>query len=248
MDLGLSGRAALVTGGARGIGAAIAETLAAEGCDVMIVDRSLERAPDVVAAVEAAGARAHAVEADVRSMSAAEDVVAQAVATFGRLDVLVCNAGINRDAVLWKMTEEAWDDVIDVNLKGYFNYNRAVAPVLRGRGWGRIVNVASINGLRGKRGQANYAAAKAGEIALTKTVARELGAFGVTVNAVAPGMVTTPMTRGLPAEVLERAVSETVLGRLADPHDVANAVVFLCSERARHITGEVVRVDGGQCM
>jgi 3-oxoacyl-[acyl-carrier protein] reductase len=144
------------------------------------------------------------------------------------------------------MTERQWDDVIDVNLKGCFNYTRAVAPVFREQGSGRIVNLSSINGLRGKFGQANYAASKAGVVALGKTAARELGRFNVNVNTVAPGMVMTELTRTLPAEIIARAQGETVLGRLADPEDVADTVVFLCSERARHITGEVIQVDGGQ--
>jgi Dehydrogenases with different specificities (related to short-chain alcohol dehydrogenases) len=158
----------------------------------------------------------------------------------------VCNAGITRDAMIWKMTEEAWDQVIDVNLKGCFTYCRAVAGLFRTQQHGRIVNIASINGLRGKAGQANYAASKAGIMALTRTLARELGPKGVNVNCVAPGMVRTEMAAKLPPAVLEKAIAETALGRIAEPEDVARVVVFLCSEAARHITGEVIRVDGGQ--
>jgi len=158
----------------------------------------------------------------------------------------VCNAGINRDGVIWKMSEDKWDEVIDVNLKGCFNYCRAAAQVFRERKSGKIVIIASVNGLRGKFGQTNYCASKGGEIALAKALARELGRYDVNVNVVAPGMVRTDMTRDLPREVVERAIDESVLGRIADPEDCANVVAFLCSDRARHITGEVIKVDGGQ--
>ncbi len=198
--------------------------------------------------IEAAGRRALVIGADVRDFAAAEAAVAQAVATFGRLDILVGNAGLAADAMSWKMTEAQWDEVLDVNLKGCFAYARAAAPVLRERrdGGARVVFIASINGLRGKAGQANYAASKAGVVALGKTLARELGRAGVTVNVVAPGMVRTPLTAALPGEVVQRAVDESALGRIAAPEDIADAVTFLCSARARHVTGAVLRVDGGQ--
>lgn len=247
MDLNLEGKAALVTGARRGIGAAIARALGAEGCDVAIVDEQLDaESADVADAIESAGRRAHAVQVDVRSFARAEAVVAEVVDVFGRLDILVCNAGINRDAVVWKMTETQWDEVIAVNLKGYFNYNRAAGRIFKDRRAGRIVNVSSINGLRGKHAQANYSASKGGEIALSKALARELGKFNVNVNVVAPGMVITEMARALAPEFREQALDETALGRLASPEDCADLVVFLCSDRARHITGEVIKVDGGQ--
>jgi 3-oxoacyl-[acyl-carrier protein] reductase len=247
MDLGLNGRAAIVTGGASGIGAAVALELAREGCDVAIVDRRAgEGAASVVSGIEALGRRARFVEADVRDAERAGQAIAEVTAAFGRLDILVCCAGIANDAVSWKMTPEQWDEVIGVNLTGCFHWNRLVGAALRDRGWGRIVNISSINGLRGKFGQANYAASKGGLIALSKTLARELGRSGVTVNVVAPGFVRTAMTAALPANVVEAAVGETVLGRIAEPEDCAAAVAFLCSERARHLTGQVVKVDGGQ--
>jgi 3-oxoacyl-[acyl-carrier protein] reductase len=247
MDLGLMGHAAIVTGGRSGIGAAIALGLAHEGCDVALVDQVVDdRARAVARGIEATGRRALLLEADVRDFAAAEAVVGDAVKEFGRLDIMVGNAGVTADALSWKMTEEQWDTVLDVNLKGCFAYARAAAPVLRERHGGRIVFIASINGLRGKAGQANYTASKAGVIALGKTLARELGRSNVTVNVVAPGMVRTGMTEALPGEVVQRAVDETVLGRIATPEDIADAVVFLCSERARHVTGAVLRVDGGQ--
>jgi 3-oxoacyl-[acyl-carrier protein] reductase len=249
VDLGLTGRAALVTGGGRGIGAAVARELAREGCDVALVDLDAFDAAEAVAReIRGSGRRALAIQADVTSLAAAEATVQTVVRDFGRLDILVCNAGISRDAMVWKLTEEAWDEVLAVNLKGSFVYCRAAALVFRVQKSGRIVTIASINGLRGKAGQANYAASKAGMVALTKTVARELGPAGVTVNCVAPGMVRTGMAERLPPEIRERAIAETAVGRIAEPEDVAGMVAFLCSDRARHLTGAVIKVDGGQYM
>jgi 3-oxoacyl-[acyl-carrier protein] reductase len=249
VDLGLTGKVALVTGGRRGIGAATARALAAEGCDIAIVDRDTDaQAAEVGRAVEALGRRAVLIGADVRDVDAAERTVADVARRLGRLDILVCAAGITADGVVWKLTEAKWDDVLDVNLKGCFAYARAAAAVFKAQRAGRIVNVASINGLRGKPGQANYAASKGGVIAFTKAVARELGRYDVTVNAIAPGMIDTAMTRALPAEVLEQAARESALGRLGVPDDCAHLIAFLCSARARHITGTVVTVDGGQLM
>ena len=248
MKLELAGQVALVTGAGRGIGAAIAREFAAEGCDVALVDLgAFADAEGVAAEIRASGRRALALRADVASFDAAAEAVAAAVKEFGRLDHLVCNAGIARDAMIWKMTEDAWDQVLDVNLKGCAAFCRAAAPVFRGQRHGKIVNIASINGMRGKAGLSNYSASKAGIIGLTRTLARELGLRGINVNCVAPGMVRTGMTAKLPKEILERAIAETALGRIAEPEDVARVVVFLCSDRARHVTGEVIRVDGGQC-
>jgi len=247
MDLGLRDRVAIVVGGAAGIGGAAAVALAREGCHVSIVDRRPpEEAAETVRAVQDAGRRARYVVADVRDAAGPERVAAEVAAADGRLDILVYSAGIRADAVGWKMTPAQWDDVIAVNLTGCFHWNRAAAIRLRDRGWGRIVNVASINGLRGKFGQSNYAASKGGMIALTKTLARELGGKGVTVNAVAPGMVRTPMTASLPEKVLADAAAETLVGRIAEPEDCAAAIAYLCSEGARHVTGHVLKVDGGQ--
>jgi 3-oxoacyl-[acyl-carrier protein] reductase len=244
MDLHLTDAVAVVTGGAAGIGAAIAKGLSREGCSVAIVDCRAPQAPP--ADLVGLGRAARVYRADVSDFAMAEVVMDSVRRDFGRLDVLVCNAGITDDAVTWKMTEAQWDRVLDVNLKGCFNYCRVAAAVFKAQKRGRIVNIASINGVRGKFGQANYAASKGGVIAFSKTLARELGRFGVNVNVVAPGMVSTEMARALPPEVVEAAISETLLGRLATPEECSDLVAFLCSERSRHITGEVVQIDGGQ--
>lgn len=247
MDFGLTGKAALITGGGRGIGASIARALAGEGCDVALIDLgAFDGAEALAASLRASGRRALAIRANVADFPAAESAVKTTVAAFGRLDILVCNAGITRDAVVWKMTEAAWDDVLSVNLKGTFAYCRAAAPVFRAQRSGRVVTVASINGLRGKAGQVNYAASKAGVAALTKTLARELGGHGVTVNCVAPGMVATDMVATLAPGIREQAERESALGHIAEPEDVASVVAFLCSAGARHVTGTVIKVDGGQ--
>jgi 3-oxoacyl-[acyl-carrier protein] reductase len=247
MDLGLQGKNAIVTGGSMGIGTAVALALADEGCNVAINYRRHDtEAREVIGRIEKKGRKGLAVKADVSSHDDAQNMVSSVVEAFGGLDIMVCNAGINWDGVIWKMSEEQWDRVISVNLKGYFNYNKAAAMVFKEQKNGRIVNISSINGIRGKFGQANYSASKGGEIAMSKTLARELGKFNITVNVVAPGMVMTEMARKIPPEFLNKAVDETVLGRIASPEDCADLVVFLCSNKARHITGEVIKVDGGQ--
>ncbi len=247
MDLGLEGRGAIVTGGSLGIGAAIALDLAREGCNVAINYRRHDtEAKTVVDEITAMGRKGLAVKADVSSFADAENMVETVAREFGQLDILVCNAGINWDGVIWKMSEEQWDKVIGVNLKGYFNYNKAAAMRFKDQKSGKIINISSINGLRGKFAQTNYAASKGGEIAMSKALAKELGKFNVNVNVVAPGMVMTDMAKNIPPEFLNKAVDETVLGRIAIPDDVAHLVTFLCSDRARHITGEVFKIDGGQ--
>jgi 3-oxoacyl-[acyl-carrier protein] reductase len=247
MDLGLEGKSAIVTGGSKGIGTAIALALAREGCDVAINYRRHDtEAKEVVRRVEEMGRRGLAVQADVSSHADAEKMVRRVVQEFGRLDIMVCNAGINWDGVIWKMTEEQWDTVINVNLKGYFNYNKAAALVFKDQKYGKIVNISSINGMRGKFAQSNYAASKGGEIALSKALARELGKFNVNVNVVAPGLVMTDMATNMPPEAMAKSLGETVTGRIASPEECADLVAFLCSDRARHITGEIIKIDGGQ--
>ena len=245
----LEKRNAIVTGGSIGIGAAIAIELAREGANVAINYRKHDtEAKEVVKKIESFGRKGLAVKADVASFNDAHAMVQDAVKAFGRLDILVNNAGITRDSVVWKMTEQMWDEVITTNLKGYFNYIHAAADHFKNQRYGKIINITSINGLRGKFGQSNYSASKGGIIAMTKAVARELGKFNVNVNAVAPGMTETEMAADLPREWLDRALGETVLGRLAKPEDIANVVVFLASDRSRHVTGEVINVSGGQYM
>jgi NAD(P)-dependent dehydrogenase (short-subunit alcohol dehydrogenase family) len=238
------GHVALVTGGASGIGLACARLLKSSGARVAIADSDAERLGKLRRVFGAAAL--HAV--DVSQPQAVRTTVAEVLRRWGRLDHLVLAAGICRDAVLWKMTDEAWSRVIDVDLSGAAHFLRAAAPVFRQQGGGRIVIVSSINGRRGKFGQANYAAAKAGLLGLARTAARELARFGVTVNLVEPGFTETPMTAGLPREARERALAETPLGRAARPEDIAAAVRFFLSRDAAHVTGQALAVDGGQAM
>ena len=234
--LSLDGRVALVTGGSGGIGGAVVRMLAAAGASVYSVDRC----------VSADGERVLSVAADVATAEGAAAAVDQAVALYGRLDIVVHCAGITRDALLSKMSDAHWTEVITVNLSSsFFVVRQAIAPMRRAGG-GSIVLISSINADRGKAGQANYAASKAGVQTLARTAARELGRYGIRVNAIAPGWIETPMTAGLPEAVRARALDETALGRLGSPDDVAGAVLFLSSDLAGHITGQVLRVDGGQ--
>jgi len=243
----LEGKAAIVTGATRGIGRAIALDLAANGAHVALNYRkSADLAAELANAIRQMGRRALVVQADVASYDDAQAMAQQVLAEFGRLDILVNNAGMNWDGVVWKMSEEQWDRVIEVDLKGTFNYTRAVTPIFRDQGSGKIVNITSINGLRGKFGQTNYSAAKAGIIGFTKACARELGRYSVNVNAVAPGLIETEMVKAAPEQVRELALAEIVLGRLGLPEEVAYVVTFLCTEKARHLTGQVIQVDGGQ--
>ena len=247
MGMELEGKVAIVTGGTRGIGRAIVLDLAANGADVALIYRvSADLAQELAESIQAMNRRAMIVQADVSSFDDAQAMVAQVMEEFGKVDILINNAGMNWDGVVWKMTEEQWDRVINVDLKGTFNYTRAVVPLFREQGSGKIVNITSINGLRGKFGQTNYTAAKAGVIGFTKTCARELGRKSINVNAVAPGLIETEMVKEAPEKVREMALAEIVLDRLGLPEEVAYVVTFLCTEKARHITGQVIQVDGGQ--
>ncbi|MGQ9512546.1 3-oxoacyl-[acyl-carrier-protein] reductase [Thermodesulfitimonas sp.] len=245
----LNGRVAIVTGGSRGIGKATALALARAGADVVInyVSRASE-AEAVVAEVKGLGRGAAAYRADVSQAGEAAALIDFALSTFGRLDVLVNNAGITRDGLLLRMKDEDWDAVVGVNLRGAFNCTRAAARAMVKARWGRIINISSVIGLTGNAGQANYAAAKAGIIGFTKAVARELGSRNITVNAVAPGYIVTEMTAGLPEGVKERLRERIALGRFGEPEEVANVVVFLASDLARYITGQVIVVDGGMTL
>lgn len=241
----LTDQVALVTGAARGLGRAIAETLAGAGARVACVDVSPETLAETVRVIEAAGGTAATLACDVTDSGRVDEVVEEVVQRWGGLHVLVNNAGVTRDSLIMRMKDEPWDAVIAVNLRGTFLFTRAVTrPMMKARR-GRIINIASVSGLTGNPGQANYSASKAGVIGLTRTVARELAGRGITVNAVAPGFIATTMTEALGEEVLQKVREQTPLGRLGLPQDVADAVLFLASEAASFITGHVLVVDGG---
>ena len=242
----MSAKVALVTGSSRGIGRAIALRLAADGFQVVVNYRSgAEAAAEVVGAIEAEAGEAIAIQADVTEGAAVEALVAQTLERFGRVDVLVNNAGVTRDGLLMRMKDEDWDMVIATNLRSVFLASRAVLRVMMRQRAGRIINITSISGLSGNAGQCNYAAAKAGIVGFTRSLAKEAGSRGITVNAVAPGYVPTDLTSDLPQALLDEAVKVTPLGRLGSPKDVAGAVSFLASDDAAFITGQVLRVDGG---
>jgi 3-oxoacyl-[acyl-carrier protein] reductase len=243
----LAGHAALVTGSARGLGRAVAERLAAEGAAVTVADLDLPAAEEAAAALRQAGSNALAVEADVRDAASVAAAVERSVAELGLLDILVNNAGVVRDGRLEAMSDEDWDTVLDVDLRGYFVCARAVLPHLRTRGWGRIVNISS-RAYLGNPGQANYSAAKAGVIGLTRALSMELAADGITVNAVAPGAIDTALVRNHPRadDIIARAIRMQPVKRLGTPEDVAAAVAFLASDDAAFVSGDVLHVSGGR--
>ncbi len=242
-------RVALVTGASRGIGRAIALRLARDGVRVGLNYHSNEAAArEVASGVESLGGTALLLPGSVAEAATAEAIVGQVLEAWGRLDILVNNAGIIRDTLLLRMGEADWDAVLDTNLKGAFLCTKAaLRPMLRQR-WGRIVNISSVSGLRGNPGQANYSAAKAALIALTKTTARESASRNVTANAVAPGMILTDITAAMPEKAREAIVGQIPLGRMGTPEDVAEVVAFLASDAAAYVTGAVVQVDGGLAM
>lgn len=246
MTIDLSGKVALVTGGSRGIGKAVASRLAGAGARVALVD--VVDPEQLEATAREIGGGAIAVRANVVDADDVGAAVSQIEEQLGPIDVLVNNAGITRDGLLIRMTEEAWSAVLDVNLKGVFNMTKAVARGMMKRRGGRVVNIASVVGITGNAGQANYSASKAGVIGFTKSVAKELAARNVLVNAVAPGFIDTDMTRALPEAARETLRKLIPLGRLGAAEDVANAVLFLSSDLASYMTGQVVVVDGGMVM
>jgi 3-oxoacyl-[acyl-carrier protein] reductase len=250
MSTGSAGRAALVTGGGRGIGQAIALRLAQDGIGIAVNYRGgAEAAAETVRRIEEAGGKAIALAGDVSNAAHAAKLITDTVAHFGRLDILVNNAGITRDNLAMRMSEEDWDAVLTTNLKGAFLCSKAaLRHLLRARDAGRIISISSVVGILGNAGQANYAAAKAGLIGLTKSLAKEIASRGVTVNAVAPGFITTDMTSALPSDVQETVMKAIPLGSFGNPEDIAEAVAFLASPAARYITGQVLSVDGGMAM
>lgn len=241
----LENRVALVTGGAQGIGRAIAERFVAEGAKVVVIDVVEDKADETVAALKANGGEAMALVCDVTDREQVMNTVRAAHETYGKIDILCNNAGITQDARLVKMTEEQFDQVISVNLKGVFNLTQAVAPYMVEQGFGRIITTSSVVGLYGNFGQTNYVATKSGVIGMTKVWARELGPKGITANAVAPGFIATEMVKSVPQEILDRFIKQTPSRRLGEPEDIANAFLFLASDEASFVNGTVLSVDGG---
>ena len=242
IEMDLTGKVAVVTGAGRGIGRGIAVRLALAGSTVVCAD--LDEASAAETASLSSGADAYAAQLDVTTVSDVDRVLSEVIARNGRLDILVNNAGINRDAMLHKMTDDQWQQVINVDLTGVFNMMRATSVLMRQAASGRIVNISSASWM-GNIGQANYSAAKAGVVGLTRTAARELARYQVTVNAICPGFIDTDMTRGIPDRIRDEQVAKIPLGRPGQPADVANLVAFLASDEAAYITGETINVGGG---
>ncbi|MCM3569096.1 3-oxoacyl-[acyl-carrier-protein] reductase [Neobacillus mesonae] len=247
--MSLAGKSALVTGASRGIGREVALELAKQGANVAVnFAGSEEKANEVVDEIKALGREAFAIKCNVSDSSEVAEMVKATIDHFGSLDILVNNAGITRDNLLMRMKEEEWDDVINTNLKGVFLVTKAVTRQMMKQRKGRIINMASIVGISGNPGQANYVAAKAGVIGLTKTTAKELASRNITVNAIAPGFITTDMTDKLPEDVKAEMLKQIPLARLGEPKDIAKAAAFLASDDAEYITGQTLHIDGGMVM
>jgi len=243
--LKLAGKVALVTGAAQGIGRAIALLLARNGADIVVSDINLEKAEEMIKEIRAIGPKAMAVKVDVSNLSDVERMVEDIIEKLAKIDILVNNAGITRDKLILRMTEEDWDAVLGVNLKGTFNCTKTVIRHMAKQRGGKIVNIASVVGEMGNAGQANYSASKAGVIGLTKTIAREYAQRGINVNAIAPGYIETPMTDALPEKAKDELKKLIPMERLGKPEDVAEAVLFLVCEESSYITGQVLNVNGG---
>jgi 3-oxoacyl-[acyl-carrier protein] reductase len=243
--LKLTGRVALVTGAAQGIGKAVALLLARNGADMVVSDINLEKAEETANEINLIGRKALAVKVDVANWNDVERMVEVILEKFAKIDILVNNAGITRDKLILRMTEEDWDAVLNVNLKGTFHCTKAVVRHMAKQRSGKIVNIASVVGEMGNAGQANYSASKAGVIGLTKTIAREFAQRGININAIAPGYIETPMTEALPEKAKEELKKLIPMERLGKPEDVAEGVLFLVSEESNYITGQVLNVNGG---
>ncbi len=244
-SLELEGKVSLVTGASRGIGKAIALKLSSLGSRVVINDISLETAEGVVNEIKSGGGDAFALEADVRDSESVKKMMGEITDRWEKIDILVNNAGVNRDTLLLKMSDEAWDAVIDTNLRGTYTCTKFALRSMMKQRWGRIISMASIAGIIGNVGQTNYAASKAGIIAFTKSIAREVGSLGITANAIAPGFIMTEMTDKMPEDRREAVLQFIALKRYGTPEDVAELAGFLASERAGYITGQVIGIDGG---
>jgi len=244
----LKDKVVIVTGASRGIGRSLALNMAAQGAKLVLSARNAEALAQLVTEIQATGGAAVAVAGDVSSATAANELVDAGMQAFGRIDVLVNNAGITRDALLLRMKDEDWDDVLNINLKGAFLCTRAAAKVMSKQRYGRIINISSVVGEMGNPGQANYCASKAGLLGLTKSVARELARRNVTVNAITPGFIVTDMTEALPEKAREELAAQIPLGRLGSADDIAHAVIFLASDQAGYITGQTLGVNGGMYM
>ncbi|HCC55445.1 MAG TPA: 3-oxoacyl-[acyl-carrier-protein] reductase, partial [Desulfobulbaceae bacterium] len=244
--MSLSGKIAVVTGGSRGIGRAVCQRLAALGATVIVnFVSNPTAAEETVQSIQSAGGKAEAAQFNVAVAEEIETAFKQILDAHGRVDILVNNAGITRDGLLMKMKEEQWDEVLNINLKGVFLCTKAVSRVMMKQRWGRIINITSVVGFAGNAGQANYAAAKAGIVGFTKSVARELASRGITVNGVAPGYIVTDMTRDLSEEVTNTIKKEIPMGVLGEAEDIAGAVAYLASDEARYVTGQFIHVNGG---
>ena len=242
-------RVALITGASRGIGYAIANALAKDGVDIAGIDINLSELQSAMKDIgESSGRRTLAIQADVGEFASMENAAAEVIKVFDKISILVNNAGITRDNLLLRMKDSEWDDVMRINLTGTFNCTRAVIKGMVKNRYGRIISIASIVGLMGNSGQANYAASKAGIIGFTKSIAREYANRGVTANAIAPGFIETDMTKKLPEDVTKALLSQIPMGKLGMPEDVADAVRFLASDEAKYITGQVIHVNGGMYM
>jgi 3-oxoacyl-[acyl-carrier protein] reductase len=247
-SLPLTGRRAVVTGSSRGIGKAIALALAAAGADVAVHGRSEAGCQESAAQIESLGRECLRYGVDLSETAATESMFADILTRWGRIDILVNNAGVTRDSLLLRMKEDDWDEVLRVNLKSAFTSTKAASKAMMRQRSGTIINIASVVGISGNAGQANYSASKAGLIGFTKSMARELASRGITVNAVAPGYIDTDMTAGLSDELKQKVLAGVPLGRLGAPEDIAHAVLFLASDGARYITGQTLVVDGGMTM